>query len=297
MKSKLFLKTWNISIYKGDSPFVLEPMGDANQSILNGSEVTDITSNSVADPFLLRRDDKWYLFYEVVRKSDGLGKIGIASSDDLLNWEYHQLIIDEDFHLSYPQPLEDKGELYMIPETRTANAVRIYHCKKFPLEWEFEQTLIEGDLADATVFKYQGKWYMFAVEGVDNFVIYHADGLKGPWVPHAGNPLIAGDVRSSRPGGKVVVWEGKYYRIVQDGFPVYGSSVRVFEILELSPDTFREREISESPVLKFNRMGWNGAGMHHMDVHQLEDGSWIAAVDGKGIKLNKEHEMLRIPGV
>jgi hypothetical protein len=26
--------------------------------------------------------------------------------------------------------------------------------------------------------------------------------------------------------------------------------------------------------------GWNGSGMHHIDPHRMEDGRWIACVDG-----------------
>ena len=41
-----------------------------------------------------------------------------------------------------------------------------------------------------------------------------------------------------------------------------------------------ERELSESPVLKPSGSGWNSDGMHNLDAHMTDNGSWIACVDG-----------------
>ena len=36
----------------------------------------------------------------------------------------------------------------------------------------------------------------------------------------------------------------------------------------------------EDPVLGARNDGWNEMGMHHIDPHLLEDGTWLACVDG-----------------
>jgi hypothetical protein len=36
-------------------------------------------------------------------------------------------------------------------------------------------------------------------------------------------------------------------------------------------------------VLEGSGAGWNGERMHHIDAHRLDDGSWIACVDGYGV--------------
>jgi hypothetical protein len=75
--------------------------------------------------------------------------------------------------------------------------------------------------------------------------------------------------------------DGRLYRIAQNCEPRYGSAVRAFEILELTDDAYREREIQRSPVLGSSGSGWNSAGMHSLDPHPLAPGRWIAAVDGQ----------------
>ncbi len=53
------------------------------------------------------------------------------------------------------------------------------------------------------------------------------------------------------------------------------------EITELTTKRYHEREVNESPVLKASGVGWNASGMHHIDPHLLDDGRWIACVDGQ----------------
>jgi hypothetical protein len=57
--------------------------------------------------------------------------------------------------------------------------------------------------------------------------------------------------------------------------------VRAFEILDLNPCEYREKEVPESPLLTASGAGWNGTGMHHLDAHPDGEGGWLAAVDGR----------------
>src|SRR6266568_314244 len=61
--------------------------------------------------------------------------------------------------------------------------------------------------------------------------------------------------------------------------PSYGMSVRTFEIVELSARGYAEVEVNGLTLAGSGR-GWNRSGMHHIDLHQLENGSWMACVDG-----------------
>ena len=67
---------------------------------------------------------------------------------------------------------------------------------------------------------------------------------------------------------------------LEDVFPVYGSKVRAFEIDELSLTTYNERQVGREAVLGAGKVEWNSGGMHHIDAHMLDDGKWIACVDG-----------------
>jgi hypothetical protein len=111
--------------------------------------------------------------------------------------------------------------------------------------------------------------------------LYYADALTGPWHAHPRNPIVENDPGIGRPGGRVLVDGDRLFRFAQDSVPVYGRQVRAFEILELTADRYREREMDESPVLTASGEGWNAVGMHHLDAHRLGPASWIACVDGR----------------
>jgi hypothetical protein len=73
---------------------------------------------------------------------------------------------------------------------------------------------------------------------------------------------------------------GRLFRFAQDCRAAYGSSVRAMEIERLDQREYEEAALEGNPVLAASGRGWNRLGMHHLDAHQLEDGSWIACADG-----------------
>lgn len=66
-----------------------------------------------------------------------------------------------------------------------------------------------------------------------------------------------------------------------NNYPFCGIQVRAFEITELTPTSYQERAVEGVSVLTPSRtgFGWNGGGMHTIDPHDNEDGTWIACVD------------------
>ena len=115
----------------------------------------------------------------------------------------------------------------------------------------------------------------------DILCLFYADNLCGPWIEHPQSPVIKNNQHIGRPAGRTVTSNGRLIRFAQDCYPKYGGKVRALEILDLSPTTYREQEVAESPVLMAGDHGWNGQGMHHVDPHLNADGSWIACVDGR----------------
>ena len=121
---------WSIRIYFGASPFDIGP-SDISPAI-TAADVSDIAADFVADPFLFKEGDTWHLFFEVLNSSTMQGDIAVATSKDLLRWDYKQVVLDEQFHLSFPLVFRSDGEIFMIPETTEANGVRLYRATKFP---------------------------------------------------------------------------------------------------------------------------------------------------------------------
>lgn len=278
-------EAWSIGIYLGESPLVVTaPQGVANP-VLTREHVTDVPAAAVADPFMVRKGDRWYMFFEVLNRSSRKGDIGLAVSENGLNWLYQQIVLSEPFHLSYPYVFEWMNEFYMIPERFQSRSIGLYKASKFPVLWSFVGTLMEGAyFVDNSVFRYRDKWWLLTETNPevrhDTLRLFYADDLVGPWREHASSPIVQGDPRIARPAGRVLVLDDVVIRYAQNCQPHYGTDVRAFEITELSTTSYQERAASQGPVIAGGGTGWNACGMHHIDPHQQGDGRWIACVDG-----------------
>lgn len=278
------LRVWSIGIYTGKSPLALSP--SALNPVLTASDIFDVTAYYVADPFWLHLDNVWHMFFEVLLNESKRGVIGLATSPNAFEWTYRGIILDEPFHLAYPQVFTSQGSVYLLPETLGADAVRLYRASNFPTRFEPVADLLPGRWADPTIFYYDGRWWLFACSTpFENRTLhlFFADDLLGPWQAHPLNPVVADNRRRARPGGRVQRIGKRLVRFAQDCVVRYGSQLRAFEITELSPATYQEKECPESPVLTPSETGWNSNGMHHMDLHQLGEDSWIACVDGDAV--------------
>jgi hypothetical protein len=277
---------WSIGIYVGESPFRFQAPMDISNPVLSHKDVSDIRASGVADPFMLRVKDTWYMFFEVIHWQNNKGDIGFAISENGVEWTYQQIVLAEPFHLSYPYIFEWQNEYYLLPESSQANSIRLYKAVNFPERWSLTTTLLEGrDYVDSSIFRFDDKWWLLAGCGAppfyaDTLCLYYATDLMGPWLQHPASPIIEANPHIARPAGRVLVLNDRVIRYAQDCSPKYGTQVHVFEINELTTTSYHEREVREGPVLRPTGDGWNAVGMHHIDPHILADGRWLACVDG-----------------
>jgi hypothetical protein len=276
-----------IGLYAGPSPLALVPVPGVSNPVFSYRDVTDVSAIFVADPFLIRHDARWYLFFEVYNERTDKGEIGVAVSGDARSWAYRGLVLVEDFSVSYPHVFRWHGQFYMVPEMYEQDCVRLYRAESFPYEWRPVATLIkDGPVADPTLFRFDDSWWMFTCPRPlehDILRLYRSTHLLGPWREHPKSPVISGDRRSARPAGRVVQGERGLVRFAQDCFPKYGTAVRAFEITRLTPEEYVEVAVAKPPISAPDDAGaWNSVRMHHIDAHQLDDGSWLAVIDGHG---------------
>jgi hypothetical protein len=276
--------TWSIAIYTGVNPLEIKSPEHINNPVLTKADVTDVAAKFVADPFMIRREEGWFMFFEILNRETGRGEIGLARSSDGFNWNYERIVLREPFHLSYPHVFRHEGNFYIIPESREDQSVRLYRAINFPWEWRLEHTLLKGDFADATIFRHNGLWWLYVLEGMENLRLFHAPALQSQWLEHIKSPLIVSNLKISRPGGRILVMGEKIFRFAQDGVPLYGNCLHAMEVTQIDKAGYEESEVNESPILKANRRGWNAVGMHHADIHQLPGSGWIACVDGATVK-------------
>jgi hypothetical protein len=276
---------FSIGIYSGESPFELAPARAAQNPVLTRINITDAPAGTVADPFMIRVDKTWFMFFEILNQFDGKGEIAVATSPNGFAWEYSQIVLAEPFHMSYPQVFEWQSEYFMIPETGRSNTVRLYKADNFPFDWKPVATLLEGfRIVDSSIFRFGEMWWLFADAGTDSknptLRLYFASELCGPWTEHPKSPIVDGDPLSARPGGRVILIDDVPHRFAQSVYPIYGVDVRAFEICELSTESYSEKPVGDRPVIGPGNEQWNRHGMHHIDLHVTENGSWLACVDG-----------------
>lgn len=276
---------WSIAVYAGPSPLALSPVGTVARPVLTAADVTDLAAYGVADPFLLRVDHTWYLFFEVVNKATGRGEIAFATSADGYTWQYGAVVLRETFHLSYPFVFHHGDAIYMVPETRQAACVRLYRAQRFPHDWRPVDTLLRGPYADSTLLYHEGRWWLFAQRGLDELRLWHSEDLQGPWHEHCASPLWPGNRRYSRPAGRILAVDGQLVRFAQDAWPAYGSCVHAMAITQLSTCAYGEELCAPSPILQAMGAGWNASAMHHLDAIQIAPAHWLAVVDGASTEL------------
>jgi hypothetical protein len=279
-------RVYAIGVRVGPSPLALAPPARDPSPVLEPSSISDAVATGVADPFMLRVDGSWHMFFEVVRwgRRGKKGEIGHATSPDGLRWKYDRVVLAEPFHLSYPHVFQAGSDVYMVPESHQAGAVRLYRGSPFPQRWAFVATLVEGaDLVDSSLFEAGGRWWMLTGVGAgrnDTLRLFHARDLRGPFAEHPRSPIVKGDPDRARPAGRVVSVDGRLLRFAQGCGAAYGTSVRAFEITRLGPTAYEEVATGPDPLLRGSGHGWNRSGMHHLDAHRLDDGRWLACVDG-----------------
>jgi hypothetical protein len=276
-------KVWSIGIFEAASPLELAPAPSITNPVLTAADVTDVPASFVADPFLLRHEGAWLMFFEVFNARDRQGDVGLATSDDGLHWNYEGIVLDEPFSVSYPQVFRWEGAFYMLPETHEAGEVRLYRAQAFPQRWEPDAVLLRGDLVDPTLVTHAEQLWLFAEanpEGNDRLRLFGANALRGPWREHPRSPIVDGDATRARPAGAVIRHASRLLRPVQVDVPDYGVRVRWFEILALDSASFAEREVMAATTLRASGSGWAAGGMHHVSAIEAADGLWRAAVDG-----------------
>ncbi len=203
-----------------------------------------------ADPFVIQRAGKDYIFVEELRFKSGKGEIAVLEHQDgrLLS---ANTIISQPYHMSYPFVFDHAGELYMVPETRNNGTIEIWRNTAFPEGWtKMADLMTNVSAGDTTLFRHEGRWWMFtnlsrtsrlrSADELHAFYSDHPSPLEAVWHAHDGNPLIR-DTRFARQGGRVFVDdEGRLIRCAQDTAVRYGYAVLFFHVQELSPSQFSE---------------------------------------------------------
>ena len=199
-----------------------------------------------ADPFLFKRNEKTFVFFENFDFSKNRAAISFAELQKDGRLGRVRTAIEKDYHLSYPFLFEYNGHVYIMPESRGHKTIELYRAIDFPQDWVFVRNIAANVLAvDPTIFQQEGKLWLLAniaVPGASTFDelhLFHSNTLEGDWTPHPKNPVVS-DVRRSRPAGALFFESGKLIRPSQDCSLRYGGAMTFNEVQVLSETEYRE---------------------------------------------------------
>lgn len=267
-------------------PLRAKPDPDALNPVITAGHVTDVDATFVADPFMFVEGEEWHMFFEVYTDKGNIGHATGEKSGTV--WSYNQIVLERNFHISFPQVFKWKGEYYMTTEEKTPRT-RLYRATNFPTEWTEVDLLYNSSnfalppVNDQALFRWKDRWWSIAGGDQDTYLFYSDKLTDGNWKSHENNPVVEDRPKGARPGGRPIVRDDHVLMFYQDVKEVYGRAIRAYRITELSTSSFSDHEVDASPVLEptGEGTGWNSKKMHHYDPWSLGDGNgWRIAVDG-----------------
>ncbi|KAL6893660.1 hypothetical protein ACP4OV_007758 [Aristida adscensionis] len=296
--------SWSVGVFLGDSPFSLKPIehwgissgGGAAWPVANPAvtcadvEEAGFPSSFVSNPFLFIQGDAVYMFFETKNPVTSQGDIAAAVSKDAgATWQQLGVVLDEEWHLSYPYVFSYENKIYMLPESSKNGNLRLYQAVDFPFKWKLEKVLMEKPLVDSVIINFQGSYWLlgsdlssYSAKQNGELSIWYSSSPLGPWNPHKQNPIHGKDNKFTvRNGGRPFIYDGNLYRLGKDHGRGSGHSTKVFKVEVLTANDYREFEVPflVNKPLK-GRNSWNGARSHHLDVQKLPFGQWIGIMDG-----------------
>jgi hypothetical protein len=277
-------------------PLEVGPHPYADNPVISLSDISDRSNvNLIGDPFIVydTNSNVWRMFFEVRHDDDGDGtnteEIAHATSPDGLTWTYDQVVLGDGNHLAFPQVMKEDGAWYMVPEQGPDEDIIIYEADTFPTSWSAVETIITGKKIDPALFKWEGRWYLFAYDNSvdpDELELWYSDSSTltgGDWSEHPNSPIRTGVDNPSRPAGRPIVYEDyidAFFMVSPSGD--FGDRVEYYRVTELTTSSYNDTKLPNSPIIHGeDNGGWNADGMHHIDraIPEL-GGKPVISVDG-----------------
>ncbi len=235
---------WSVSFIKQDWNYAV---------LRKGIEIRNPKNRFFADPFIVTKGSRTVCFVEDYSYITKLGSITAIEIFDNSNYKILGSVIKESFHLSFPYIFEYKDDLYMVPETSQAKSIRLYKSIGFPMKWEYQKDLFKDiNATDTVIFHHNNLWWILFSHSItgknynSQLVAYYTDSnpISGKWVAHSSNPIVNSS-SVSRNGG-IILKENIVIRARQrQGFNIYGKSLTLSKVVNLTPLEFKEEEISQ----------------------------------------------------
>ena len=255
---KLFLDKYNFKL-------ALFKKTNANSPII----IKNNKRKFLADPFLVKHNSKTYCFAE---EYDHTKKKGHIVCFELNKKKLDKkIILNENFHLSFPFIFKFKNNFFMCPETSKISEIRLYKNINFPFKWKFYKTIKKNiKSVDNIILKKNNLWWLFTNidhSNCDDFshdlsIFYSKKGpLTDKWKSHPQNPIKINSLESRNAG--IIFYKNKIIRISQEqGFDNYGQNINFHEIKLLNTKNYLEKIFKNKNYLRMKKK-LNNPDIHH----------------------------------
>ncbi|CAL65561.1 glucosamine inositolphosphorylceramide transferase family protein [Christiangramia forsetii] len=273
---------WSIGFRAIDDP--LQKITPSQNNLISHDSLNRITkfqTRFLADPFLIYENGIYYIFFEH-QLEQGPAKIGLLQSNDGLNYIYKGNVIDENFHLSFPQIFKYGKNYYILPESAAINQVILYKAVNFPFEWKVSDTLIKNvKLKDPAILLSDTLNLITGIDDNWNQQVFKADSLFGNWRRDKAFRSKKGN--EIRPGGSFFSVGKEWYLPFQNNQEGYGTGVSLYKLKKNKFEKIISRQLYKSESIE-----WFGRGMHHLNVNNLNE-EYYLVYDGDEIKPGKKN--------
>lgn len=257
------LSRWSIAYSKNADEF---------KALKKFKEIKNPKGRFFADPFIFSSNKRDIIFvedYSFKNEKGCISAIEIKNNKD----KFLGVVLEEDFHLSFPFVFKNENKIYMVPESAGSDQIRLYECIQFPMKWKFKCTLMDNISAvDTIIIKKEDIWFMLTnicSAKIDNHsselhIFYSYNLFSNEWSPiKQTNPVIF-DSRKARNGG-IFFNKGNIYRVNQVQTPeTYGYSLKINLIKKIDKFIYEEQTIDEiKPFFKKDI-----CGTHHFHSYE-----------------------------
>lgn len=235
-KIPLYAESWNIAWRQAAPGAVLTDKNTPFTIIENPLRYW------AADPFVVEKDGKTYIFAELYDYIRCRGILGVCEliPGEKCRWEP---IIAEPFHLSYPCILEHGGKMYLMPESGEDRSLLLYEAVAFPRKWKRVKELRRDvDFADTTpIFGSLALTHEVSRADSPKLLLIDLTGQRPDALAENQDTL------RSRPAGKPFRLKDRLIRPIQHSWDFdqnYGKSL-IFSAVTLESGICREEPVAE----------------------------------------------------
>ena len=197
-----------------------------------------------ADPFVIETGNRHYIFVEQYDRKKRKGCIGYFSFEDGIPVN-KGIIIENNYHMSYPDVFVYNNNFYMIPESSANSTVDLYVAEHFPDKWKKVKSLISGrKYVDSTVYCDGSNYYLISYSMVGGYEIHiFSLDMEKQELKFLSKKRYKKNV--ARPGGWLFIVDGKLMRPAQDCSQKYGESLILYQIDNMNNNgVFVEHEVN-----------------------------------------------------